>query len=77
LTHFEKGETTHTWPSLLPDSKAVLFTSLSASPPTIAVQPIRLGERRNLIQGQAVGMPRYASSGHLIYASGQSDGRAI
>src|SRR5260370_1969643 len=38
------------------------------SPPTIAVQPIRLGERRNLIQGQAVGMPRYASSGHLIYA---------
>ncbi len=68
LTHFEKGETTHTWPSLLPDSKAVLFTALSASPPTIAVQPIRLGERRNLIQGQAVGMPRYASSGHLIYA---------
>ncbi len=66
LTHFSTGESSHSWPQFLPDGKAVLFLSIAS--PTIAVQPIDGGQRRNLIQGQAGTMPRYATSGHLIYA---------
>ena len=68
LTRFENGETQHVWPEFLPGSKALLFTAISLNPmPAIAVQPIGSGQRRNL-QGQSGTMPRYASSGHLVYA---------
>jgi serine/threonine-protein kinase len=66
LTRFQKPEITHRWPEVLPGGKAVLFdTSIDSG---IAVQSIATGERKNLIPGGA--QPRYASSGHLVYAQG-------
>jgi Tol biopolymer transport system component/predicted Ser/Thr protein kinase len=74
LTRIEKGETTHRWPEFLPGSKAVLFAASAAIAnwinAQIAVQSVVTGERRNLIQGGT--QPRYAPSGHLIYAQGGS-----
>jgi eukaryotic-like serine/threonine-protein kinase len=70
LTRLEGGEFVHWWPEFMPSGDAVLF--LAQFPPTIAVQLIGAGERRNLIQGQAGIMPRYAPSGHLIYAQGDT-----
>jgi serine/threonine-protein kinase len=68
LTRFEKGETLHTWPQFLPGGNAVLFSAVTSSPTAIAVQPIGTGERRTLARGQAVTMPSYVPSGHLVYA---------
>jgi eukaryotic-like serine/threonine-protein kinase len=70
LTRLEKGEFSQRWPEFLPDGKAVFFM-LGASVANwgkaqIAVQSVDSGERRNLVQGGA--QPRYAQSGHLIYA---------
>jgi eukaryotic-like serine/threonine-protein kinase len=71
LTHLENdGEVGHLWPELLPDSKAVLFVLDPQG--AIGVDVIGTGERRNLIQGQAGNMPRYALSGHLVYGQGDS-----
>jgi serine/threonine-protein kinase len=72
LTRFEKGESSHRWPEFLPSGNALLF---AAGPATgnwtnvhVAVQSVGTGERRNLVN---VGtQPRYAPSGHLIYAQG-------
>jgi eukaryotic-like serine/threonine-protein kinase len=70
VTHFEKGEPTHRWPEFLPDGKSLFF---AGGPSTgnwatakIAVQSLRTGERRDLLQGGT--NPRYALSGHLLYA---------
>jgi len=72
LTHFEKGENTHRWPEFLPGGTAVLFTAGMAGPSMtneqVAVQLIGTGERRNLVQGAMY--PRYAPSGHMVYAQG-------
>jgi eukaryotic-like serine/threonine-protein kinase len=66
LTRLEKGEVTHGWPEFLPGGKALLFTAATGSTdPQLGVQLIGTGERRNLIAG---GSPRYARSGHLVYA---------
>jgi Tol biopolymer transport system component/predicted Ser/Thr protein kinase len=74
LTHLAKGEVAQRWPDFLPGGKAVLFgvaaNAISFSNAQVAVQSIGTGERRNLIQGATY--PRYASSGHLIYAQGGS-----
>jgi serine/threonine-protein kinase len=74
LTRFEKEDVSHRWPEFLPGGKAVLF---AASPNNtnwinaqVAVQSLGTGERRNLIQGGT--QPRYAPSGHLVYAQGGS-----
>ncbi len=74
LTRLEKGEPGHRWPEFLPGGKAVLFTAganpLNFTNAQVAVQSVGTGQRRNLIQG---GMyPRYAPSGHLVYAQGGS-----
>jgi eukaryotic-like serine/threonine-protein kinase len=70
LTRFEKGESSHRWPEFLPGGKAVLFAAGAAAGnwinTQIAVQSVGTGERRNLIQGGT--QPRYAPSGHLVYA---------
>ncbi|MBZ5662512.1 MAG: protein kinase [Acidobacteriia bacterium] len=74
LTRFEKRDVSQRWPEFLPGGKAVLF---AAGPSTtnwanaqVTVLSVVTGERRNLIQG---GMyPRYAASGHLVYAQGGS-----
>jgi hypothetical protein len=70
LTHFEKGETSHSWPEFLPGGKAVLFAAgaLGNSSFDISVQSVMTGERQNLVQGAT--LPRYAPSGHLVYAQG-------
>jgi Tol biopolymer transport system component len=72
LTRLEKGEVSHRWPAFLPDGNEVLFavgTSISNwTNAWVAVQSVGTDKRRNLIQG---GMqPRYAPSGHLVYAQG-------
>ncbi|MBZ5659728.1 MAG: serine/threonine-protein kinase [Acidobacteriia bacterium] len=67
LTRLEGGDTGHTWPEFLPGGKSVLFAMGTDAKPQIAVQSLTTGERRNLVSGI---QPRYATSGHLIYAQG-------
>ena len=69
LTRTESGENFHRWPEWLPEGQAVLFAFASSNDWTnaqVAVQAVETGERRNLVQGGA--QPRYAFSGHLLYA---------
>ena len=67
LTRLEKGAFSHSWPEFLPDGKAVLFVAAARSNELkVAVQSLGTGERRNLIPGGT--QPRYAPSGHLVYA---------
>jgi serine/threonine-protein kinase len=74
LTHLEKGAVSQRWPEFLPGGKAVLFAvapnAITFTNSQVAVQSVGTGERRNLIQGGT--NPRYASSGHLVYAQGGS-----
>jgi len=74
LTRIEKGEVSQHWPEFLPGGKAVLFATsgnaASWANAQVVVQSIGAGERRNLIQGAT--QPRYASTGHLVYAQGGS-----
>src|SRR6266853_5274893 len=72
LTRFEKGGVGHRWPEFLPGGNAVLFATgpngINFTVGQVAVQSVGTGEQRNLVQG---GMnPRYAPSGHLVYAQG-------
>jgi serine/threonine protein kinase/Tol biopolymer transport system component len=73
LTRLEKGENNHRWPEFLPSGKAVLFAAgVGAATWTnaqIVVRSVATGEQRNL---QAGTQPRYAPSGHLLYAQGGS-----
>ena len=74
LSRLEKGDVSHRWPDFLPGGKAVLFvagpTAVTFTNAQVAAQSVGTGERRNLVQG---GMsPRYAPSGHLVYAQGGS-----
>ncbi len=72
LTRLEKGEVTHGWPEFLPGGKAVLFAGAAGNGSwgnaQVAVQSLATGGRRNL--ASAGTEPRYALSGHLIYAQG-------
>ncbi len=72
VTRLGKGESTHRWPEFLPGGDAVLFSAGSTATnwtnAQVAVQSLGSGERRNLFQGAT--QPRYAPSGHLIYAQG-------
>jgi serine/threonine-protein kinase len=74
LTRLAKGEAAHRWPDVLPGGKAVLFAAsvsgFNLTNAQIAVQSIGTGERRNLIQQGT--QPRYAATGHLIYAQSGS-----
>jgi serine/threonine-protein kinase len=70
LTRLAKGDGSHRWPDFLPGGKAVLFGAGTAGAlfvsAQVGVQSITTGERKDLIQG---GMyPRYAPTGHLVYA---------
>jgi Tol biopolymer transport system component/tRNA A-37 threonylcarbamoyl transferase component Bud32 len=75
LTRRQNGEVSHRWPEFLPGGKAVLFVASAntGSWPSaqVAVQSLGAGERRNLVQGGGM-YPRYAPSGHLVYAQGGS-----
>jgi serine/threonine-protein kinase len=74
LSRLDKGDVSHRWPEFLPGGKAVLFaagpTAVTFTNAQVAVLPLGAGQRRNLIQGAA--QPRYAASGHLVYAQGGS-----
>src|SRR6202521_3645350 len=74
LTRLEKAAITQRWPEFLPGGKAVIFATsantTSWANAQVAVQPLGTGERRNLIQGGT--NPRYAPTGHLVYAQGGS-----
>jgi Tol biopolymer transport system component len=75
LTRLEIGDNSHRWPDFLPGGKAVLFAAgpsgFNFANAQVAVQSLGTGERRNLVQDGAT-QPRYAPSGHLIYAQGGS-----
>jgi serine/threonine-protein kinase len=72
LTRLGIGDASHRWLDLLPGGKALLFAVSPASGnwtnAQVAVQSLKTGERRNLVQGGT--QPRYALSGHLVYAQG-------
>ena len=72
VTRFDNGESSHRWPDFLPGGKALLFVGGAAGSigdnAQIAVQSGVTGERRNLVPEAT--QPRYASSGHLVYAQG-------
>ena len=66
----EQGETDHEWPEILPSGEAVLFTIVKgrgAEHMDIAVLDLVTGEQKRLIAGG--GNPRYAPTGHLVYAA--------
>jgi Tol biopolymer transport system component len=66
----ESGETTHSSPHILPDGETVLFTVVADGQTAIdAVSLAGEGRRRLDEVGVAEG-PRYASSGHLVFARG-------
>ncbi len=69
----QKGELWHHDPQSLPDSDAILFTIRSAAgvqDDRIAVQSLRTGERRVLIErGRSA---RYVPTGHILYVRDQS-----
>ena len=67
-----KKEATHRWPQVLPDGKAVIFTSHTQSTAdfdnaTIEVVTLATGERKVIQKGGSYG--RYVPSGHLVYVS--------
>jgi len=67
----EAGEVTHRWPQILPDGRAVIFTSHTQTnnfdDAAVEILVLETGERRVLHQGGSYG--RYVPSGHLVYAS--------
>jgi serine/threonine-protein kinase len=70
LTPPGKGEIILRWPEFLPGGTAVLFAGSEALNSwfnaQVAVQAAGAGERKNLAQGGT--QPRYAATGHLLYA---------
>jgi Tol biopolymer transport system component len=74
LTRVKKGELAHRWPEFLPGAKAVLFAvgsnGISFNNAEVAVQPVGTGQWQNLIHAGT--NPRFAPSGHLVYAQGGS-----
>jgi serine/threonine protein kinase/Tol biopolymer transport system component len=70
LTQITSADSNNRWPEVLPDGKAVLYVAGTNTFPMVSVQSIQSGERRDLVQGAT--FPRYALSGHLIYARGGS-----
>jgi eukaryotic-like serine/threonine-protein kinase len=68
LIPLAKGEASQLWPQFLPGGKAVLFAAGNGPASVhVAVQVIATGQRLNLAGGT---QPRYAASGHLVYAQG-------
>ena len=69
LTTLEDGEVSHVWPEILPGGEAVLFTVMKgAGTANWQIDVLRLdtGERALLVAGGSY--PRYAPTGHLVFA---------
>jgi DNA-binding SARP family transcriptional activator/Tol biopolymer transport system component len=67
-----RGETRHTWPSLLPGAKASLFAIVSREPGSAELAAVRLSDRRVVRLGVQGNNPRYVQSGHIVF--GRLDG---
>jgi Tol biopolymer transport system component len=71
LTRLEKSDVNNGWPEFLPGGKAVLFAASTISgnwtSAQVVVHSVGTGEQRRLLQGTH---PRFAPSGHLLYAQG-------
>ena len=65
-----QGEDLHLWPEVLPNGKGVLFTIArgggDVTPYDVAVVDLATGAHRVVAKGVS---PRYAASGHLVYAT--------
>ena len=65
-----RSEQDYAWPEALPGGQAVLFTIRRAGAgiagASIAVRSLVTGEQKVLVEGGSY--PRYAASGHLVYA---------
>ena len=75
LTRLEKGEISHRWPEFLPGGKAVLFAAGAAARlvgPTRRLPSSRSERANGGTWSKAATHPRYAPSGHLVYAQGGS-----
>jgi len=72
LTRTGKTDFFHRWPEFLPGGTAVLFTGSATNAAWnnthIFVQSVGGGDRKSLAQGGT--QPRYAATGHLLYARG-------
>ena len=67
------GETSHRWPTLLPDGKALLFVIHKGPRPEdaqIVAQQLSSGQRRLVLQGGT--FPQYVPTGHLVYVHGKT-----
>ncbi len=69
LTRPEKEGVLQSWPEFLPGGKAVLFDGGIRDVSRVAVQSVATGEGKNLVAGN---QPRYAISGHLVFARGEN-----
>jgi eukaryotic-like serine/threonine-protein kinase len=79
LIRLDKGEVVQWAPEFLPGGNGLLFfaastviSSVARTNGTVAVQSLVTGERRDLLQGQGLTIPRYAPSGHLVYLQGSN-----
>jgi serine/threonine-protein kinase len=72
LTRAEKTSLFHRWPEFLPGGTAVLFTGSTSNfawnDAQINIQIVGGADRVDLLQGGT--QPRFASTGHLLYARG-------
>ena len=78
-TDQDQGETSHQWPFIIPGRDAVVFTisgGLNArTSGQLAVLELDSGQVKKL--GLAGFSPRYVSTGHLVYGSGDGSVRAV
>jgi serine/threonine-protein kinase len=66
-----RGETTHTWPEVLPGGHAVLYTVASTEPAS-AIFILDLRNNRSSIVLRGGNHAQYVPSGHLLYAAAGS-----
>jgi len=69
-----RGETSHRLPELLPGGETILFAAYGATFQDVAIvaQSLKTGERHVLIEGAS--LPRYVSTGHLLYVQPKRPG---
>ncbi len=64
----QHGDVGHSWPDILPDGGAVIYTLMDNSGiPKVSVYTLGARQRKTLLEGSGA---RYAPTGHLIFARG-------